>query len=126
MKMFKANQLSGRCAAHVFEEVIPGQFFCQGGLAFSAPGERSHTNDGPGGRDCHVHAEDQEVFFLIQGAGEIEIKGDRTPVRAGDIIVIEPGEDHHLISSTDNPLVVLWGHAGNQRHKNQRQDNRVG
>ncbi|MDQ0877832.1 hypothetical protein QFZ77_006491 [Paenibacillus sp. V4I3] len=36
-----------------------------------------------------------------------------------DWLVIEPGEDHHLISSVEDPIVVVWCHAGATRNKNQ-------
>lgn len=30
----------------------------------------------------------------------------------GGLAFDEPGEDHHLISGDDQPLAVLWCHAG--------------
>jgi quercetin dioxygenase-like cupin family protein len=33
-----------------------------------------------------------------------------TRFAAGDILIIEPGENHHLISDGDVPLVFTWMH----------------
>ncbi|OXM82799.1 cupin domain-containing protein [Paenibacillus rigui] len=104
---------------HILQDVLPGAYIYSGGLAFSRPGERSHTNDGPEGRDYHVH-QDEELFLIVQGQGTLELNGEFTPINAGDLIVIEPGEDHHLISSAEAPLVTLYCHAGPNRHKNQQ------
>lgn len=120
MKRYRIQDLQEtRAGEHVLQSVLPGAHIYSGGLAFSKPGERSHTNDGPEGRDYHVH-QDEELFLIVQGQGTIELNGEFTPVAAGDIIVIEPGEDHHLISSTDDPIVTLWCHAGPERHRNQQ------
>jgi mannose-6-phosphate isomerase-like protein (cupin superfamily) len=39
------------------------------------------------------------------------VDGTLTPVQAGDIVLIEPGEDHHLRCEGDIPLANLWLHA---------------
>lgn len=83
------------------------------------PGERSHTNNGPGGIDYHVH-EDCEAFLIIQGSGSMQLNGSIHPLTVGDIVVIEPAEDHHICSDPDNPIVTLWCHAGPERHRNQQ------
>ncbi|MBW7456329.1 cupin domain-containing protein, partial [Paenibacillus sepulcri] len=92
---------------HVFGELLPGAYLSSGGLAFAGRSERSHTNDGPDGRDFHVH-DDREAFLILQGIGTMEINGEHHPVRAGDIVIVEPGENHHLCSDAENPIVTLW------------------
>jgi len=119
MLRYRIGDLQDRNNGHLLQDMLPGDFICAGGLAFPKPGERSHTNDGPDGRDYHVH-HDREAFVILQGKGFMEINGERHPVTTGDIIVVEPGEDHHLNASVDEPLVTLWCHAGPERHKNQR------
>ncbi|TVY10537.1 cupin domain-containing protein [Paenibacillus cremeus] len=111
-------QLQPSAEGHMFQSVLPGAYLYSGGLAFCKPGERSHTNDGPEGRDYHVHT-DCEAFFILQGHGFMELNGEMHPVQAGDVVVVEPGEDHHLHSSQEDPVVTLWCHAGPQRHKQQ-------
>ena len=71
-----------------------------GGLYVFKPGETPHP-------DYHVHAED-EVFIFIQGRGVLPIDGTEHPVATGDVIIVEPGEDHHTTSSVEEPLVAAW------------------
>jgi len=103
---------------HVLGDLLPGAYLISGGLAFAGRGERSHTNDGPDGRDYHIHG-DREAFIILQGTGTMEIGGEHHPVEAGDIVIVEPGEDHHLCSSGEDPIVTLWCHAGPNRHHKQ-------
>ncbi|MFD0677290.1 MULTISPECIES: cupin domain-containing protein [unclassified Paenibacillus] len=119
MKAYRLNQLSDTMEGHILNQILPGKYISYGGLAFEKPGARAHTNDGPGGIDYHVH-EDCEAFIILQGQGIVEINKELFhPVKAGDVIIIEPGEDHHLTSGIEDPLVVLWCHAGSERNKNQ-------
>ncbi|WP_214628411.1 cupin domain-containing protein [Paenibacillus agaridevorans] len=112
------NDLRTEETGHFLNGLLPGRYLYSGGLAFAAPGERSHTSDGPGGKDIHVHA-DREAFVILQGRGVMEVEGEQHEVRMGDIVIIEPGEDHHLCSSETEPIVALWCHAGSERHPSQ-------
>ena len=119
MKRTTIAQLGEKFSYNIVENLIPGKYFVQGGLEFEKPGHRAHTNDGPDGSDIHTH-DTAEVFIILQGRGHIELNGENSPVHVGDVIVIEPGEDHHLTSSKEDPLVLNWLHAGEQRHQSQR------
>jgi mannose-6-phosphate isomerase-like protein (cupin superfamily) len=119
MKQFRLNQLTDVKEGHVLNQIMPGKYLNHGGLAFEAPGARAHTNDGPGGIDYHVH-DDCEAFLILQGNGTVEINKEFHPFTVGDIIIIEPGEDHHVISSVENPAIIVWLHAGEEKNKNQR------
>ncbi len=90
---------------HVLAGHLAGRYLTEGGLGFKTPGQVTHP-----GR--HVHEDDEEAFIIFQGRGEIEVDGTRHPIAAGDVLIVEPGEDHHLISSEDDPLVTLYLHAG--------------
>jgi len=35
------------------------------------------------------------------------------------VFIVEPGEDHHLISDGEDPCINLWLHAGPTRHPDQ-------
>lgn len=102
---------------HFLNGLMEGERLYHGGLSFHAPGTITHDESRP-----HVEV-DQETFCLLQGEGWIEIDGVREPVRAGDVIVIDPGEDHHLISSDHDPLINLWLHANAEGHPKQRRPN---
>ena len=99
---------------HFLAGLIPGKRLYHGGLSFHAPDTITHDEHRP-----HVEV-DHEVFCLLQGEGWIEINGERQEAQAGDIIIIEPGEDHHLISSSHNPFINLWLHANDEGHLSQR------
>jgi mannose-6-phosphate isomerase-like protein (cupin superfamily) len=120
MKQYRLNQLADlKDGQHILDGIMPGQFISYGGLAFEKPGARAHTNDGPGGIDYHVH-KDCEAFLILQGKGTVEINKDHFyPATAGDVIIIEPGEDHHLTSSVEDPIVVVWFHCGPERNERQ-------
>ncbi len=115
MKRLRLTQLPDVNEGHILKSVLPGQFLYRGGLSFLEPGQRSHSNDGPDGRDYHVH-DDCEAFVILEGQGSIEVNKALYPIGVGDIIIIEPGEDHHLISGGQTHLVTLWCHAGPDLH----------
>ncbi|OGV35923.1 MAG: hypothetical protein A2X48_06020 [Lentisphaerae bacterium GWF2_49_21] len=72
-----------------------------GGVYVFKPGETAHPEP------RHVHDVD-EVFIFIQGSGVIPIDGKDYPVKAGDVVIVAAGEDHHTRSSVDDPLVAAW------------------
>ena len=113
MRLCRLKDLPDTMEGHVFHDLLPGEQIYTGGLAFAKPGERSHTNDGPGGMDRHVH-EDCEAFLDHPGpGGEFEIDRASYPIKtSADLIVVEPGEGHHLVVDRQDPLVTLWCHAG--------------
>jgi quercetin dioxygenase-like cupin family protein len=56
----------------------------------------------------------------MQGQGEIEIDGRREPLHAGEVLVIEPGEEHYIIGDPAYPIINLWFHCGDEPHPAQR------
>ncbi len=110
MKRYRFADLDAMWPAHVAGRLIPGQRLAQGGLSFHPPGVRTHDKPGP-----HVHA-DHEVLCILQGKGIIEIDGRKEPVAAGDVLVIEPGDDHHLVVDSDHPIVNIYFHANADGH----------
>lgn len=72
-----------------------------GGIYVFEPGETAHPEA------VHVH-DTAEVFVFIQGQGVIPIDGVDYPVKTGDVVIVEAGEDHHTRSSVDDPLVSAW------------------
>ena len=76
-----------------------------GGISrYDDAGHRTH------GEARHVHTV-PEIFCIVQGAGTVEIDGAAAGrFSAGDLLLIEPGEDHHLISDGAVPLVFTWMH----------------
>ena len=54
----------------------------------------------------HHHRASEEIYYLVEGAGEMEIDGERTRVAAGDAILIPPGAWHE-IRAGEAPLRFL-------------------
>jgi len=73
----------------------------RGGVVVFKPGQTAHPEP------RHVHETD-EVFILIQGKGILPIEGVEYPVKTGDVAIVKAGEDHHLRSSVEDPLVAAW------------------
>ena len=88
-------------ASRLLPDVLGEATVAGGGVYVFAPGETAH----PEAR--HVHDVD-EVFIFIQGRGVLPIDGVDHPIKTGDVVVVEAGEDHHTRSSTDDPLVAAW------------------
>jgi len=105
---------------HILSGLIAGEFLSHGGMGFKAPGHRSHdvgcTCKSCDGRGRHVHADDEEVFVILQGKARMEVDGVSHPLKAGDVVICEPGEDHHLVSDADDPCVNIYLHGCDTPH----------
>ena len=44
----------------------------------------------------HYHAESEEIYYLVQGSGDMEVDGERRTVSPGDAILIPPGAWHRI------------------------------
>jgi hypothetical protein len=113
MKRLKISDLGSDGPQHVAHKLVPGAYIDHGGLSFHAVGFRTH----PEGQ--HVH-DNEEIFCILQGRGEIEIDGRREPVHAGEVLIIEPGEEHHIVGDPAYPIINLWFHCGDEPHPAQR------
>jgi mannose-6-phosphate isomerase-like protein (cupin superfamily) len=45
----------------------------------------------------HYHKRLTEIYFILDGNGEMELDGERHPIRPGDAILIKPGCRHRAI-----------------------------
>ena len=120
MKRYRLSDLNPEGGEHILTRIIPGTYLSHGGMGFKGPGDRSHDVgcecaccDGKG---RHVHADDCEVFIILQGRGQVQVDGEAHALRAGDVVVCEPGEDHHLVSDNDDPMVNIYLHGGDIPH----------
>lgn len=87
--------------SRLLPDLLDDAAIASGGLYVFKPGEVAHPEP------RHVHDVD-EVFIFVQGQGVIPIDGIEYPVRTGDVVIVEAGEDHHTRSSVDDPLVAAW------------------
>jgi mannose-6-phosphate isomerase-like protein (cupin superfamily) len=70
-----------------------------------------------GSTERHLHATSEELYVILDGAGVMEIEGDRTPVAAGDVVLIPPGERHQITATDDGPLRFLCCCSPPYRHE---------
>jgi mannose-6-phosphate isomerase-like protein (cupin superfamily) len=65
----------------------------------------------------HYHRESEEIYYLIEGEGEMEIDGERRRVAAGDAVLIPPGARHSIRNVAAEPLRLLCSCAPPYRHE---------
>ena len=49
----------------------------------------------------HHHKRSEEIYFVLEGTGRIEIDGETREVAPGDAILIPPGAWHQITAVTD-------------------------
>ena len=65
----------------------------------------------------HYHLEAEEIYFLLEGSGELEVDGDRAHVSAGDAILIPPGAWHEIRADAGASLRFLCCCSPPYRHE---------
>jgi uncharacterized cupin superfamily protein len=57
----------------------------------------------------HSHHVNEEMFFVIEGAGTLRHAGEQHPIRAGDFICspADPAQPHQIINTSDRDLVYI-------------------
>ena len=100
MKRFRLTDITASPSV-LFADIFSDAKIDHGGVYVFKPGEIAHPEP------VHVH-DTAEVFFIVQGKGILPIDGVEHPVETGDVVIVEAGEDHHLRSTEDDPLVSAW------------------
>ena len=49
----------------------------------------------------HYHREAEEIYYVVEGSGEMELDGERRPVALGDAVLIPPGARHQIRADAD-------------------------
>lgn len=57
--------------------------------------------------EAHYHTRSEEIYYILQGRGEVNIEGETSALTKGDAVVIAPGARHQIRNSGDEPLVFL-------------------
>ena len=76
----------------------------------------------PRGGQVPWHNQDQEeVYFIVEGTGEMCLGKDRQVLTTGQAAFIPPGEFHQLTNIGDSPLkmIYVYGPAGDVAHWRQ-------
>jgi len=55
----------------------------------------------------HIHKTMVEYFYLIDGQMLISVEGNSYPMERGDLVVVEPGERHHIVRHSDDIQLLL-------------------
>lgn len=58
---------------------------------------------------AHTHPDMYEIYLVESGEGVLVLNGDDRPLRAGDCLVVAPGEQHSMQNrSADTPLHLTY------------------
>lgn len=55
----------------------------------------------------HYHRDTTEVYYILEGAGKIELNGDWVDVEPGTVVWIEPGTRHRVESEAGLKTIVF-------------------
>ena len=70
-----------------------------------------HVTIYPGGSvPIHAH-EQEEVYFIVEGEGSIEVGGEPKAVRSGDCIYIRPQKMHMLKNNATENMIMMFCYA---------------
>ena len=54
----------------------------------------------------HYHRESEEIYFLLEGGGSLEVDGETREVGVGDAVLIPPGARHTLRAGPDGARLL--------------------
>ena len=82
------------------------------------------TLDPEGGQVPWHNQEQEEIYFVIEGAGEMCLGEERRTLRSGEAVYIPPGVFHQLTNTGTMPLrmIYCYGPAGDVAHWRQELD----
>ncbi len=64
----------------------------------------------------HHHRRTEEVYYILEGRGRMQIGGETRDVGPGDAIAIPPGAVHQLVNTGDGVLKLLCACAPAYEH----------
>jgi mannose-6-phosphate isomerase-like protein (cupin superfamily) len=79
----------------------------------------------PGGGQVPWHNQEQEeIYFVLEGEGEMCLGAERTGIRGGQAVYIPPGEFHQLTNTGHTRMVMIYCYspAGDVAHWRQELD----
>lgn len=65
----------------------------------------------------HHHRASEEIYYLLEGTGVVEVDGETRPVGPGDAILIPPGSWHRIRADATGPIRMLCACAPPYRHE---------
>jgi mannose-6-phosphate isomerase-like protein (cupin superfamily) len=95
----KAKELPGRSHKMVISpDTMPIKTMCGGVGIF--PGN-SHA-------PSHVHKNEEEILYVIEGEGNMYFDGNLEPIKKGSFMFVPKGVKHSLEATTDTDLKVFY------------------
>jgi mannose-6-phosphate isomerase-like protein (cupin superfamily) len=55
----------------------------------------------------HRHSHSEQAYVIVRGDGVMTVDGARRIVRAGTLVLIQPGEEHSIQNTGDEPLLYI-------------------
>jgi mannose-6-phosphate isomerase-like protein (cupin superfamily) len=55
----------------------------------------------------HYHRKTEEIYFILEGCGQMQVAAETATVGPGDAIAIPPGASHQIANTGDSPLRFL-------------------
>ncbi len=82
------------------------------------------TLDAKGGQVPWHNQDQEEVYFVVKGAGEMCLGEEKQPLNTGQVVYIPSGVFHQLTNVGDEPLTFIYcyGPAGDVAHWRQELD----
>lgn len=79
------------------------------------------TLDPEGGQVPWHNQDQEEIYFILEGEGEMCLGSETRTLKAGQTIFIPPGEFHQLTNRRKEPLkmIYVYGPAGDVAHWRQ-------
>ena len=56
----------------------------------------------------HYHGRAEEIYYILQGRGEMTLAEETRPVGPDDVVYIAPGKVHSLKRAGEEDLVILF------------------
>jgi quercetin dioxygenase-like cupin family protein len=56
---------------------------------------------------AHVHADQDKIYYVIEGAGRFSLGSELHRLSAGEALVARAGVEHGLVNDGTDPLLVL-------------------
>jgi mannose-6-phosphate isomerase-like protein (cupin superfamily) len=67
--------------------------------------------------EAHFHTRSEEIYYILQGCGEVNIEGETRTLTQGDAVVITPGARHQIRNYGEVAFVFLCCCAPSYSHE---------
>ncbi len=113
--------------ANISGRRYPARRLTQNVVGGASPIQASHfalgqvTLDPHGGQVPWHNQEQEEIYFILEGEGEMCLGNERATVRAGQAVYIPPQVFHQLTNTGSTPMrmIYCYGPAGDVAHWRQ-------